>query len=208
MTSKPRIAIVIGSTRPGRYADKAAGWMLKQTKARDDIEAELLDLRDHPMPFFDEKGPLISTPSENPEALRWQKTLARYDGFVFVVAEYNSSITGVLKNALDQAYKEWGRKPFTAIGYGGAGAARAIEHLRQITSALRMVSTAPTINIGGADFMLTSPMGANKPIEDIEAHLLASTKSALDELVWWAHATMAAKAAEASYRRDPNELAA
>src|SRR6202163_3906236 len=119
MTTKPRIAIVIGSTRPGRYADKAAGWMLKQTKARDDIEAELLDLRDHPLPFFDEKGPPMSTPSENAEALHWQETLARYDGFVFVVAEYNSSITGVLKNALDQAYKEWGRKPFTAIGYGG-----------------------------------------------------------------------------------------
>src|ERR1700722_1758149 len=131
MTTKPRIAIVIGSTRPGRYADKAAGWMLKQTKARGDIEAELLDLRDHPLPFFDEKGPPMSTPSENPEALRWQKTLARYDGFVFVVAEYNSSITGVLKNALDQAYKEWGRKPFTAIGYGGAGAARAVEDLRK-----------------------------------------------------------------------------
>ena len=208
MTTKPRIAIVIGSTRPGRYADKAAGWMLKQTQARNDIEAELVDLRDHPMPFFDEKGPPMSTPSENAEALRWQKTLARYDGFVFVVAEYNSSITGALKNALDQAYKEWGRKPFTAIGYGGAGAARAIEHLRQITSALRMVSTAPTINIGGADFMLTSPMGANKPIEDIEAHLQGKAKAALDELVWWAHATMAAKAAEASSRRDPKELAA
>ena len=208
MTTKPRIAIVIGSTRPGRYADKAAGWMLKQSQARDDLVAELVDLRDHPMPFFDEKGPPISTPSENPEALRWQKTLARYDGFVFVVAEYNSSITGVLKNALDQAYKEWVRKPFTAIGYGGAGAARAIEHLRQITSALQMVSTANTVNIGGGDFMSTSPMGENKPIEDIEAHLQGKTKSALDELVWWARATMAAKAAEASSRRDPNEPAA
>jgi hypothetical protein len=81
MTTKPRIAVVIGSTRPGRYADKAAGWILKQAQARDDIEAELLDLLDHPLPFFDEKGPLISVPSENAEALRWQKTLARYDGF-------------------------------------------------------------------------------------------------------------------------------
>jgi NAD(P)H-dependent FMN reductase len=119
MTTKPRIAIVIGSTRPGRYADKAAGWMLKQTQARDDIEAELLDLRDHPLPFFDEKGPLISTPSENAEALRWQKTLAPYDGFVFVVAEYNQSITGVLKNALDQAYKEWGRNRSRQSATGG-----------------------------------------------------------------------------------------
>jgi NAD(P)H-dependent FMN reductase len=81
VTTKPRIAIVIGSTRPGRYADKAAGWILKQAQARDDIEAELLDLLDHPLPFFDEKGPLISIPSENAEALRWQKTLARHDGF-------------------------------------------------------------------------------------------------------------------------------
>jgi NAD(P)H-dependent FMN reductase len=135
MTTKPRIAIVIGSTRPGRYADKAASWMLKQTRARDDIETELLDLLDHQLPFFDEKGPLMSMPSENAEALRWQETLARYDGFVFVVAEYNHSITGVLKNALDQAYKEWGRKPFTAIGYGGNGAARAVEHLRLIAIA-------------------------------------------------------------------------
>jgi NAD(P)H-dependent FMN reductase len=197
MTKKPRIAIVIGSTRPGRYADKAAGWMLKQAKAHNDIEAELLDLRDHPLPFFDEKGPLISTPSENPEALRWQKTLTGFDGFVFVVAEYNHSVTGVLKNALDQAYKEWGRKPFTAIGYGGTGASRAVEHLRLIAIALGMVSTANSVNIGGGDFMKTSPMGSNKPIEDIEASLLGATKSALDELVWWAHATMAAKAAEA-----------
>jgi NAD(P)H-dependent FMN reductase len=101
----------------------------------------------------------------------------------------------VLKNALDQACKEWGRKPFTAIGYGGNGAARAVEQLRLIAIALRMISTAASVHISGADFMSTSPMGANKPIEDIEASLLATTKSALDELVWWAHATMAAKAA-------------
>lgn len=198
MTTNPRIAILIGSTRPGRYADKAARWMLKQARKRDDMEAELLDLRDHPLPFFDEKGPLISMPSENPEALRWQKTLAGYDGFIFVVAEYNHSITGVLKNALDQAYEEWGGKPFTAIGYGGTGAARAVEHLRAIAIALRMVSTASSVHIGGADFMATSSMGAGKPIEDVEASLLGATNSALDELVRWAHATIAAKAAEVS----------
>jgi len=197
MTSKPRIAIVIGSTRPGRYADKAAAWMLKQAKARDDIEVEILDLRDHLMPFFDGKGPLISVPSENPEALRWQATLTRYDGFIFVVAEYNHSITGVLKNALDQAYKEWNRKPFTALAYGGAGGSRAVEQLRLIAIALQMVSTAGAVHIGGADFKTTSPMGSGKPIEDIEEHLLGPTKAALNELVWWAGATMAAKAADA-----------
>jgi NAD(P)H-dependent FMN reductase len=169
--------------------------MLKQARARDDIEAELLDLRDYALPFFDEKGPLALIDSENAEALRWQQTLARYEGFIFVVAEYNHSVTGVLKNALDQAYKEWGRKPFTAIGYGGIGGARAVEQLRLIAIALGMVSTANSVHISGADFKSTA---AGKPIEDIEISLLGVTKSALDELVWWANATMAAKAAKAA----------
>jgi NAD(P)H-dependent FMN reductase len=195
MNDKPRIAIVIGSTRPGRYADKAANWMLAQAVLRGDLDAELLDLRDHPLPFFDEKGPLISTTSESPAARRWQEALARFDGFVFVVAEYNHSVTGVLKNALDQAYHEWGRKPFTAIGYGGMGAARAVEQLRLIATPLRMVSTAATIHIAGADFFTTSPMGEDKPIETVEANLTGSTKASLDELVWWARATMVAREA-------------
>lgn len=192
METTPRIAVLIGSTRPARFGDKAAKWVLKQAQARADIEAEILDLRDHPLPFFDEKGPLAWMPSENAEALRWQEALDRYDGFIFVVAEYNHSITGALKNALDQAFTQWGRKPFTAIGYGGTGAARAVEHLRLIAIALQMVSTAASIHIARGDFMATSPMGADKPIEEIEGNLLPATSKALDELVWWTRATMAA----------------
>jgi NAD(P)H-dependent FMN reductase len=103
----------------------------------------------------------------------------------------------VLKNALDQAYKEWNRKPFTAIAYGGTGAARALEHLRGIGVELQMVSTHTAVHIGGGDFLTVYPMFGNKPIEEIEANLLPSAKNALDELVWWAKATMAAKAVEA-----------
>jgi NAD(P)H-dependent FMN reductase len=195
MTVKPRIALIVGSTRPTRFADKPAQWMLKQAQARDDLEVELVDLRDHPLPFFDEMASNMWMPSKNPQALRWQETVGRFDGYIFVVAEYNRSITGVLKNALDQAYKEWNRKPFTAIGYGGTGAARAIEHLRLIGIELQMVSTHAAVHIGGSDFMSVFPMGGNKPLEDIEAGLLPAAKTALDELVWWAKATMAAKAA-------------
>ncbi|WP_105427581.1 MULTISPECIES: NADPH-dependent FMN reductase [Neorhizobium] len=197
MVPKPKIAVIIGSTRPTRFADKPAQWMLKQAQARDDIEVELIDLRDHPLPFFDEMASNMWMPSQNPEAVRWQETVGRFDGYIFVVAEYNHSLTGVLKNALDQAYKEWIRKPFTAIGYGGTGASRAVEHLRGIGVELQMVSTHAAVHIGGGDFMAVAPRGGNKPIEEIEANLLASAKTALDELVWWAKATMAAKAAEA-----------
>jgi NAD(P)H-dependent FMN reductase len=195
VSAKPKIAVIIGSTRPTRFADTPAQWILKQAQAREDMEVELVDLRDHPMPFFDEMASNMWMPSQNPAAVRWQQTIGRFDGFIFVVAEYNHSIPGVLKNALDQAYKEWNRKPFTAIGYGSTGAARAIEHLRLIGVELQMVSTHAAVHLGGSDFMAIHPMFGKKPIQDIEAVLLPSAKTALDELVWWAKATMAAKAA-------------
>ena len=195
MKVKPRIALIIGSTRPTRFADKPAQWMLKQVQAREDMEVEVVDLRDHPLPFFNEVASNLRVPSKDPEAIRWQQTIAKFDGYIFVVAEYNHSLTGALKNALDQAYKEWNRKPFTAIGYGGVGAARAIEHLRGIGVELQMVSTRGAVHIGGSDFMSIFPMGGNKPIEDIEAGLLPSAAAALDELAWWAQATMTARAA-------------
>jgi NAD(P)H-dependent FMN reductase len=197
MTAKPRIALIIGSTRPTRFADTPAIWMLKQAEARDDMDVELVDLRDHPMPFFDEAMSNLWGPSKNPEAVRWQQTIGQYDGYIFVVAEYNHSITGVLKNALDQAYKEWNRKPFTAIGYGGTGATRAVEHLRGIGVELQMVSTKSAVHIGGGDFMAIHPYFGKQPVEAIEANLIPSATAALDELVWWAKATMTARTADA-----------
>jgi len=195
MTGKPKIAVIVGSTRPTRFADKPAEWIVKQAAARGDLDVEILDLRDFKLPFFDEMASNMWMPSKNPEAVRWQQAVARFDGYIFVVAEYNHSITAALKNALDQAYTEWNRKPFTAIGYGGTGAARAIEHLRGIAVELQMVSTHAAVHIGGTDFMTVFPMGGNQPIETIEKNLLAHAKTALDELVWWAKATMAAKSA-------------
>jgi NAD(P)H-dependent FMN reductase len=195
VSSKPKIGVIIGSTRPTRFADTPAKWILKQARERDDVDVELIDLRDHPLPFFDEMASNRWMPSQNAEAVRWQETVAKYDGFIFVVAEYNHSIPAVLKNALDQAYKEWEHKPFTAIGYGGVGAARAVEHLRLIGIELQMVSTRSAVHIGGGDFIAIHPAFGKKPIEEIEANLLPAAKNALDELAWWARATMAAKAA-------------
>lgn len=194
MHPTPKIAIIIGSTRPNRLADVPAQWILKQAQARGDLDVEVVDLRDHPLPFFDEFASNLWAPSVNPEAIRWQQTIGRYDGYIFVVAEYNHSITGVLKNALDQAYNEWNRKPFTAIGYGGTGASRAIEHLRGVAIELQMVSTKSAVHIGGGDFVAIHPQMGNQPIETVEANLIPSATAALDELVWWAGATMAAKA--------------
>ncbi len=111
-----------------------------------------------------------------------------------MVAEYNHSITGALKNALDQAYTEWNRKPFTAIGYGGTGAARAVEHLRSIAVELQMVSTHGAVHIGGSDFMSVSPDRRQPADGGHRGEPAAVGQTALDELVWWAKATMAARA--------------
>ena len=195
--AKPRIAIIIGSTRDARIADKPAQWILKQAQARGEFDVEVLDLRDYPMPFFNEAASDRWVPSKSQEARHWQETVARFDGYIFVVCEYNHSITGVLKNALDQAFVEWNRKAFTAIGYGGVGAARAIEHLRLIGLELQMVSTFETVHISGGDFIAITAKGGDKPMEEIEMHLLPAVKSAFDELLWWTRATMAARAKDA-----------
>ena len=191
--AKPKIALIIGSTRPTRFADKPAQWMLKQAQARTDMDVELVDLRDYNLPFFNEMASNLWMPSQDPNAIKWQNKLAEFDGYVFVVAEYNRSVTGSLKNALDQAYKEWVRKPMSAIAYGALGGARAVEHLRNIAVELQMVPARNAVHIGGGDFFKTSPLGANAPIEEIEANLLPAAKATLDDIVWWANATKAAR---------------
>lgn len=196
MANKPRIALIIGSTRQHRFADIPAAWMKAQADARGDMDVEIVDLRDFNLPMFDEPASDAYVPSSNPAAVAWQKKIAGYDGYIFVVAEYNHSITGPLKNALDQAYTAWARKPMTAIAYGSMGGARALEHLRLIAVELQMVPTRNAVHIGGADFWKVHPgMGGSGNLADIEGALLPSAKATLDDLAWWAKATMAARAA-------------
>ena len=194
MAQKPKIALIIGSTRKTRFADLPAQWMLAQAQKRDDLTVELVDLRDFALPMFDEMASNAYVPSQDPNAVAWQKKIAEFDGYIFVVAEYNHSLTGALKNALDQAYVEWNKKPMTAIAYGSMGGARALEHLRNIAVELHMVPTRNAVHIGGGDFWKVHPgMGGSGNIADIEGALLPSAGLALDDLVWWAKATMAAK---------------
>ncbi len=192
--SKPKIALIIGSTRKSRFADIPAQWMLAQAKARTDMDVELVDLRDFDLPLFDEVASNLWAPSSDPRAVAWQKKIAEFDGYIFVVAEYNRSITGALKNALDQAYVEWNRKPFTAMAYGSVGGTRALEHLRLIGVELQMVPTRNAVHLGMGDFFKVHPgLGGSGNIADVEASLLPAAQASLDDLVWWANATKAAR---------------
>jgi NAD(P)H-dependent FMN reductase len=192
--SKLKIGVIISSTRATRFADKPAQWILDLANQRDDIEADLLDLREFDLPFFNEMASNLWVPSQDPKAIAWQNKVGQYDGFIFVVAEYNRSITGALKNALDQAYKEWNLKPFGVVGYGSVGATRATEHLRTIGVELQMVSTRSAVHIGGGDFFAVHPLGQqNKPLSDIEGSIGPAAKDMLDQLIWWGKATKAAR---------------
>lgn len=187
----PKIAIIISSTREARFGEKPAQWIKAIAEQRSDIETELVDLRDYPMPFFDEVASNAWVPSTNEVAQRWQQKIASFDGYIFVVAEYNHSITAALKNALDYAYPEWVRKPAGYVGYGSVGAARAIEQLRLINVELQMVPTRAAVHIQGGDFFAVWREG--KPIEEL-TYLKQSADGLLDDVSWWASALKAARA--------------
>lgn len=195
MSTKPKIALIVGSTRATRFADLPAQWLLAQAQARTDMEVELVDLRDHPLPFFDEVASNAWAPSQSAAAVAWQKKIAGFDGYIFVVAEYNRSITGALKNALDQAYVEWAKKPAGAIAYGSMGGTSALQHLRTIAVELQMVPVRNAVHIGGGDFFRVHPgFGGSGNLADIEGAIAGSAKAMLDDVVWWANATKAARA--------------
>ncbi len=193
--TKPKIAIIISSTRAIRLGEKPAKWIYEIAAKRDDLSVELVDLRDYPMPFFDEVASNAWVPSKNEVALRWQKKVAEFDGYIFVTAEYNHGVTAVLKNALDYAYPEWNRKPAAYLGYGSVGGARAVEQLRLICIELQMAALRAAIHIQGADFMAVWQQG--KDINEL-TYLPPLAKDMLDQLVWWANALKAAREADAA----------
>src|SRR5258706_6933339 len=147
MQKRPKIGIIISTTRPGRFADIPTDWLFNIAKQRIDADFEIVDLRDYPMPFFEEKAPLHQAPPQNEVALRWGKKIASLDGYIFVTAEYNHSIPAVLKNALDYLYSEIHRKPATFVGYGGTGGSRALGDLRPILAQGQMGSLQHTLPI-------------------------------------------------------------
>jgi NAD(P)H-dependent FMN reductase len=191
--SKPRIGIIIATTRAGRFGDKPAAWIRAIAARRSDLAFEIVDLRDYPLPLFDEPRSPAYGQSERPEVKRWQAKLAELDGFLFVTAEYNRSIPAALKNALDYAYAEWNRKPAAFVGYGPIGAARAIEHLRTIAVELQMAPTRTGVHITMEPYLAV--LKGEKALADFE-HLNQGAAATLDELAWWTTALKAARDAE------------
>ncbi|MFF4020843.1 NADPH-dependent FMN reductase [Streptomyces sp. NPDC001843] len=135
-----KIAVILGSTRPGRNGKAVADWVMDQAGARTAAEYELIDLADHPLPFLDEPVPPARARGQyqNDHSKAWAETIAAFDGYIFVTPEYNHSVPAGLKNAIDYLCVEWHNKAAAFVSYGTLGGARAVEHLRAIASELQM----------------------------------------------------------------------
>ncbi|BDZ47643.1 NADPH-dependent FMN reductase [Naasia aerilata] len=133
-----KIAVILGSTRPGRKGEPVASWVLEQASTRTAASYELVDLADFPLPHLDEAIPPSMAQYSKEHTLAWSEKIAAYDGYIFVTPEYNHSTSGVLKNAIDYLYTEWNNKAAAFVAYGTVGGARAVEHLRGISSELQL----------------------------------------------------------------------
>ncbi|HEY3471356.1 MAG TPA: NAD(P)H-dependent oxidoreductase [Amycolatopsis sp.] len=191
-----KIGIVLGSTRPGRVGDQVARWVHERAAKRTDAAFELIDLRDHPLPHLEEP-PGFSGEYADERTRAWARTVAACDGFVLVTPEYNHSLPGVLKNAMDHVHVEWNGKAAGFVSYGGVGGARSVEQLRLVCGALQLADVAPQVTLPLAtefeDRTVFKPGEYQEPALDL----------LLDHVVAWskAMATLRPGDAEAAIRR-------
>lgn len=175
MNDKLKIGIILGSTREGRVSPQVGDWILDLAKERKDADYEVVDLKEFKLPFLGD--------GQNPEGyLKWKEKIASLDGFVFVVSEYNHSITAALKNALDYLKTEWNNKAAGIVSYGAVGGARAAEHLRGILGELMIadVRTHPALSTFNdfENFTKFKPQNLHKDTVNLM----------LDQLLRWAGA--------------------
>jgi len=135
-----RIAIIIGSTRPGRKAEAVAKWVYEIAQKRSDAEFELVDIKNFNLPLLDEPVSPIMGQYTHQQTKTWSAKIASFDAYVFVTPEYNHGTSGALKNAIDFLYHEWVNKAAGFVSYGGAGGARAVEQLRLVMAEVQIAT--------------------------------------------------------------------
>jgi NAD(P)H-dependent FMN reductase len=186
-----RIALVLASTRPGRRGDQIAAWAVDFARAHGGADYELVDLADHALGNLDEPGNPNFQQYQHEHTRAWGELIDGFDGFVFLVPEYNHSFPGALKNALDYVYREWNDKAAGIISYGGwAAGVRAAEALRLVLAELQVatVRAQPTIS--------THPSfstGAFAPQEGLDT----AVRGMLDQVTAWSGALRGVREAKA-----------
>lgn len=142
-----KIAIIVGSTRPGRKALTVAKWVHEHASKRTDAQFDVVDIADFDLPVLDEAIPASLGKYEKEHTKKWAAKIAEYDGFVFVAPEYNHAVTGALKNAIDFIYAEWNNKAAGFVSYGSALGVRAVENLRLICAELQIATVRAQVQM-------------------------------------------------------------
>jgi NAD(P)H-dependent FMN reductase len=181
------VAVIIGSTRPGRRGEAVARWAFDIARKRDDATYELVDIATYNLPHLDEPISPIMNQYSKPHTLAWAKKMGSFDAFVFVTPEYNHSTSGALKNAIDFLYVEWNNKVAGFVSYGGAGGTRAVEHLRLVMAELQVATVRAQVALSLiADFENFTTF---RPLP----HHEASVNAMLDQVVSWGRALKAVR---------------
>ncbi|WP_433288022.1 NADPH-dependent FMN reductase [Pseudonocardia sp. CA-142604] len=177
-----KIAIILGSTRPGRNGEAVAKWVLDIAKQRSDADYELVDLLDYNLPHLDEAVPPSMGQYSQPHTKKWAEKIGSFDGFVFVTPEYNHSTSGALKNAIDFLSAEWNNKAAGFVSYGAVGGARAVEHLRLVMGELQVADVRNQVALSlYTDFTNFSEFTPG-------AHQADTVSAMLDQVVAWSTA--------------------
>ncbi|MCB1497191.1 MAG: NAD(P)H-dependent oxidoreductase [Bauldia sp.] len=188
------IAVILGSTREGRFGEKPARWIYGELAKRKGVEPAFIDLRDHKLPFFNKAmAPgYIKEPYGDEAVARWTQAIGAQDGFVVVAPEYNRSVGGEMKNAFDWVYREWNRKAAGFVAYGSVGGARAVEHMRLIAIELQMAPIRHGVHLPMDLYM--SMVGEEAPVDPaLFAPVRQMADTMLDQLVWWTGALKEAR---------------
>lgn len=174
-----RVAIILGSTRPGRNGEAVARWTYEIARQRNDVDVELVDIQDFNLPLLDEPVPPSMGQYSKPHTKAWAAKIDSFDAYVFVTPEYNHGTSGALKNAIDYLYREWNNKAAGFVGYGSAGGVRAVEQLRLVMGELQVADVRAQVMLSlFTDFKNFSVF---KPDQRHEA----SVNDMLDQVVAW-----------------------
>jgi NAD(P)H-dependent FMN reductase len=177
-----KLQVILGSTRPGRIGEAVAQWVYETANKRDDFKIELVDVADYELPLLDEPVPPLMQKYSKEHTKKWSDKISEADGYIFVAAEYNHSIAGGLKNAIDYLNHEWRDKSVGFVSYGSAGGARAVEHLRGVAGELHLADVREQLLL-----YLTSDFENYSTFKRTEAHEEQLNK-VLDQVVRWAKA--------------------
>lgn len=193
------IKIIVGSTREGRFSEKPARWIFEMLSKIEDVHAEILDLREFHMPFFEEAvAPYMKdTPYAHSAVASWTAKINEGEAFIIVTPEYNHGYPAVLKNALDYVYQEWNKKPVAFISYGGASGVRAVEQLRLVVIELQMAPMRAAVHIPFENY-LRAINDPTTPTQLLFKNMDKKADAMLAELLWWGSALKKARSDDVS----------